>query len=63
MVKIYAVYKKEGKMEKVKKFCYLITRIGKANSVFGRLEYIWKKKRLGIKTKIQLYKALVLSTL
>jgi len=31
--------------------------------VFGRLEYIWKKKRLGIKTKIQLYEALVLSTL
>jgi len=39
MVKIYAVYKKEGKMQKVKKFCYLITRIGKANSVFGRLEH------------------------
>jgi len=43
----------------------IITRVGKANSnsVYGRLENIWKNKRLGIETKIRLYEALVLSAL
>ena len=41
----------------------ILTRAGKANSVFGWLENIWKNKRLGIKTKMRLYEALVLSTL
>ena len=39
------------------------TRIGKANAVFGRLNNVWKNKRLCIRTKIRLYEALVLWTL
>jgi len=39
------------------------TRLGKANSTFGRLINIWKSKSLNIKIKIRLYEALVMSTL
>src|SRR6218665_1351816 len=38
-------------------------RIGKANAAFGRLETIWKSISCGIKTKVRLYEAVVLSTL
>ena len=70
--------KVEGKpVEEVSEFCYLgsviagdgscdkdiRTRLGKANSTFGRLLNIWKNKSLAIKIKIQLYEALVMSTL
>jgi len=64
-------------VETVEEFCYLgsvisensscdkeiKTRLGKANSVFGRLNTIWKCKCLSCNIKIRLYKSLVLSTL
>jgi len=40
----------------------IISKIGKANFVFRRLQNVWMNKRLDIKTKIWLYEALVLST-
>jgi len=40
-----------------------ITRMGKANAVFGRLERIWKSNRCIIDTKVRLYESIVLSTL
>jgi len=39
------------------------TRLGKANSVFGRLNAIWKSRDLNFNIKIRLYVSLVLSTL
>jgi len=64
-------------VESVEEFCYLgsvisdngscdkdiKTRLGKANSVFGRLNNIWKNKTLSTKIKIRLYESLVMSTL
>jgi hypothetical protein len=64
-------------VEEVNEFCYLgsviardgscdkdiRTRLGKANSCFGRLLNIWRNKGLSIKIKIRLYEALVMSTL
>src|SRR6218665_835720 len=38
-------------------------RIGKANATFGRLDKIWKKNGCRIKTKIQLYNAIVVGIL
>ena len=38
------------------------SRLGKANSTFGRQNNIWKNKSLKCKTKIRLYESLVLST-
>ena len=38
-------------------------RIGKANSVFGRLKDIWKSKHISLKVKVRLYESLVMSTL
>ena len=63
-------------VEEVHDFCYLgsmisddsscnkdiKSRLGKANSTFGRLNNIWKNKSLKCKTKIRLYESLVLST-
>jgi len=37
-------------------------RIGKANSVFGRLKDIWKSKHISLKVKVTLYESLVMST-
>src|SRR6218665_1708460 len=37
--------------------------IGKANATCGKLEKIWKSNGCGIRTKIRLYEAVVLSTL
>jgi len=62
--------------EEVEEFCYLgsvlssdsscdkeiRTRIGKANTTFGRLNNIWRDKKLNIKIKSRLYETLVLST-
>src|SRR5258706_81762 len=62
-------------VEQVEEFCYLgsvitsdsscdkeiRTRIGKANTTFGRLNNIWKDKKLNIKIKSRLYETLVLS--
>ena len=39
------------------------TRIGKANTVFGRLEEIWKSNSCSVDTKVRLYESIVLSTL
>jgi exonuclease III len=64
-------------VETVEEFCYLgsvisdnsscdkdiKTRLGKANSVFGRLNTIWKSRGLNCSVKIRLYESLVLSTL
>jgi hypothetical protein len=64
-------------IEEVEEFCYLgsviakdgscdkdiKTRLGKANSIFGRLNNIWRNKRLNYKIKIRLYEALVMTTL
>ena len=36
------------------------TRIGKANTTFGRLNNIWKDKKLNIKIKSRLYETLVI---
>ena len=66
-----------GQIENVEEFCYLgsvisrdgscdkeiRTRMGKANTTFGRLTNIWKSKRLHLQVKIRLYESLVLSTL
>jgi len=66
-----------GQVEEVEQFCYLgsvitndsscdkeiKTRMGKANSTFGRLLNIWRNKRLNVKVKVRLYDSLVLSTL
>jgi len=41
----------------------IFSRVAKINSLFGRLQNIWKNKTLGIETKIRLYEAIVLSTL
>jgi len=38
-------------------------RIGLASGVIGRLSKIWKSKDISIKTKVQVYKALVVPTL
>jgi hypothetical protein len=68
----------DGNMiEDVTEFCYLgsvlshdsscdkdiKTRLGKANSNFGRLHCIWRSKVLNIKIKVRLYESLILSTL
>jgi len=64
-------------VEEVSEFCYLgsviagdgscdkdiRTRLGKANSTFGRLSNIWKNKSLNINIKSRLYEALVMSVL
>ena len=64
-------------IEEVTEFCYLgsvlshdsscdkdiKTRLGKANSNFGRLHSIWRSKTLSIKIKVRLYESLILSTL
>jgi hypothetical protein len=64
-------------VEEVGEFCYLgsviagdgscdkdiRTRLGKANSTFGRLTNIWKNKSLSINIKCRLYEALVMSVL
>ena len=64
-------------VETVKEFCYLgsvisdnsscdkeiKTRLAKANSVFGRLNNIWRSKTLSCSIKVRLYESLVLSTL
>jgi hypothetical protein len=66
-----------GPIECVEDFCYLgsviardgscdkeiKTRLGKANTTFGRLTNIWRNKRLSLQVKIRLYESLVLSTL
>ena len=66
-----------GPIECVEEFCYLgsviardgscdkeiKTRLGKANTTFGRLTNIWRNKRLSLQVKIRLYESLVLSTL
>jgi len=38
-------------------------RIGKASSVFGRLENIWKSKSISLPVKVKLYESMVISTL
>jgi len=67
----------EGQIvETIEKLCYLCvisdnsscdkdikTRLGKANSVFGRLNAIWKSRDLNCNIKIRLYESLALSTL
>ena len=64
-------------METVNEFCYLgsvisdnsscdkeiKTRLAKANSIFGRLNNIWKSKTLSCNIKVRLYESLVPSTL
>ena len=64
-------------VEEVEQFCYLgsvitndsscdkeiKTRLGKANTTFGRLTNIWRNKSLNVKVKVRLYDSLVLSTL
>ena len=66
-----------GSIEEVEKFCYLgsvisrggscdkdiRTRLGKANTTFGRLSNLWKNKKLNLQVKVRLYESLVLSTL
>ena len=66
-----------GQVEEVEQFCYLgsvitndsscdkeiKTRLGKANTTFGRLTNIWRNKSLNVKVKVRLYDSLVLSTL
>jgi len=39
------------------------TRMGKANSNFGKLNNIWRSKKLNNNIKIRLYESLILSTL
>jgi len=65
-------YQGGKRIEEVENSCYLgsvitdmggsekdiITRVGKANSVFGRLENIWKNKRLDTKTKMRSYEVM-----
>ena len=64
-------------LEEVENFCYLgsiiasngscdkeiRTRLGRANATFGKLNNVWRNKRLSIVTKTRLYRALVLTTL
>jgi len=64
-------------IEYVEEFCYLgsiiqhnsscdadiRSRIGKANSVFARLNRIWKDRKLSQQIKMRLYESLILSTL
>ena len=38
------------------------TRIGKASSVFGRLQDVWRNKHISLKVKVRLYESLVMST-
>jgi len=71
------IMKRGKEIETVDAFCYLGStlavdsscdqeiraRIGKVNIAFGKLEKIWKSNGCEIKTKIRLYKAVVLSTL
>ena len=66
-----------GSKEEVEEFCYLgsvisrdgscdkdiRTRLGKANTTFGRLSNLWKNKKLNLQVKVRLYESLVLSTL
>jgi len=60
-------------IEYVEEFCYLGSiiqhnsscdaDIGKANSVFARLNRIWKDRKLSLQIKMRLYESLILSTL
>jgi len=64
-------------VETIEEFCYLgsvinnnsgcdkdiTTRLGKANSVFGKPDDIWKSRDLNCNVKIRMYDSLVLSTL
>ena len=64
-------------IEFVEEFCYLgsiiqhnsscdadiRSRIGKTNSVFARLNRIWKDRKLSLQIKMRLYESLILSTL
>ena len=64
-------------IEYVEEFCYLgsiiqhnsscdaniRSRIGKANSVFARLNRIWKDRKLSLQIKMRLYESLILPTL
>ncbi|CAM4547834.1 unnamed protein product [Caretta caretta] len=65
----------EEKLEKVNNFLYLGStisqdgtsskeirrRIRKANSAFGRLKNIWQLKNISLKTKLNMYKATVIT--
>ena len=60
-------------IEYVEEFCYLGSiiqhnsscdaDIGKANSVFARLNRIWKDRKLSLQIKMRLYESLILPTL
>jgi len=64
-------------IEKVANFCYfssvvsqdsscghnIKTRIGKANSNYGKLNNIWRSKKLNNNINIRLYESIILSTL
>ena len=66
---------KESTIELVHEFCYLGSyvsqnsncdnecqaRIGKANSVFGRLKEVWKNKHISLPIKVKLYESLVMA--
>jgi len=38
-------------------------RIGKASSVFGRLQGVWRNKHISLKVRVRLYESLVTSTM
>jgi len=38
-------------------------RIGKASSVFGRLQDVWRNKHISLKVKVRMYESLVMSTM
>ena len=64
-------------IEEVKQFCYLGStltnngscdaairvRLGKANATFGKLQNIWRDKKLKVTIKVRLHNAFVLPTL
>jgi len=65
------------KVKNVEDFCYLGSRlstngncdkdcqirIGKASSVFGRLQDVWRNKYISLKVRVRLYETLVMSTM
>jgi len=64
-------------LQECEEFCYLgstisddggcvreiIIRLGKANSVFGRLRRIWASKKISVRVKVRKYESLILSVL
>jgi len=64
-------------VKNVEDFCYLGSRlstngncdkdyqirIGKASSVFGRLQDVWRNKYISLKVRVRLYETLIMSTM